>query len=143
VGRAFRPDITTRPKGVSAPEAPSLRSTKAPELRKRAVNALKPLGYFKKERCGDDWYWCRQGATEFFVDVDYGGQSAQFRYCVVRPEIKRPHHLMGFCFERAMGFGLGDWDYITDKNVDDSFVLFPELVQYNFELPDRIRAAIK
>jgi len=42
-----------------------------------------------------------------------------------------------------MGFGLGDWDYITDKNVDDSFVLFPELVQYNFELPDRIRAAIK
>jgi hypothetical protein len=124
-------------------KASSIQSVKAPELRKRAVNALKPLGYYKKERIGNDQYWCRQAAAEFFVDVDYGGRTAQFRYCVVRPEIKSAHPHMHFRFERAMGFGLGDWDYIIEENADDSFTLFSELVQYSFELPDRLRAVAK
>lgn len=49
---------------------------------------------------------------------------------------------MQFRFERALGFGLGDWDYIVEENVDDVFSLFVEVVQYCFDLPDRIEAAV-
>jgi len=42
-----------------------------------------------------------------------------------------------------MGFGFGHWDYIVEENVDAVFSLFAEAVQYSFDLPDRIRAAMK
>lgn len=118
-------------------------SVKAPELRKRVRGALRPLGYYKHEKLGDHIYWCRQSKGEFFVDVDYGGRYAQLRYSVARPEFKGIHPLSQFRFEQAMGFGLGDWDYIVEKNVDDVFWLFAEVVQYSFELPDRMRDAMK
>ena len=121
--------------------ASSIQSVKAPELRKRVRAALQPLGYYRQERLGDDIYWCRQKEVEFFVDVDYGGRNAQLRYSVARPEFKGVHPLSQFRFERAMGFGLGDWDFIVRENVDEVFRLFAELVQYSFDLPDRIRAA--
>ena len=123
--------------------ASSIRSVKAPELRKRVRSALRPLGYYKAEKSGDHIYWCKQKDVEFFVDVDYGGMSAQLRYSVVRPEFKDVHPLSQFRFERAMGFGFGDWDYILEENVDASFSLFAEVVQYSFELPDRIKSLMK
>lgn len=123
--------------------ASSIQSVKAPELRKRVKAALLPLGYYRKERLGDDIYWCRQEEVEFFVDVDYGGRGAQLRYSVARPEFKGVHPLSQFRFERAMGFGLGDWDFIVRENVDEAFALFAELVQYSFDLPDRMRTAVK
>ena len=125
--------------------ASSIRSVKAPELRKRVRFALQPLGYYKLEKFdgGDYSYWCKQGAAEFFVHVDYGGRSAQLRYSVARPEFKDVHPLTQFRFERAMGFGLGDWDYIVEENVDGVLQLFAELVQYSFDLPDRMRTAMK
>ena len=125
--------------------ASSIRSIKAPELRKRVRFALKPLGYYKLENLGGGHYsyWCKQRAAEFFVDVDYGGWSAQLRYSVARPEFKDVHRLAQFRFERAMGFGLGHWDYIVEENVDGVFPRFAEVVQYSFDLPDRMRAAMK
>jgi hypothetical protein len=42
-----------------------------------------------------------------------------------------------------MGFGLGDWDYIIEENLDATFSLFAEVVQYSFELPDRIKSVMK
>ena len=53
-----------------------------------------------------------------------------------------PHRmrLSQICFERAVGFGLGDWDYIVEENVDDVMALFAEVVRYCVTLPDRIRA---
>lgn len=121
--------------------ASSIRSVKAPELRKRARAALRPLGYYKLEKLGSYMYWCKQERCEFFVDIDYGGLSAQLRYSVVRPEFEGVHPLSQFRFERAMGFGLGDWDYIVEENVDDVFSLFAEVVQYSFDLPEKIRGA--
>jgi hypothetical protein len=123
--------------------ASSVRSVKAPELRKRARGALRPLGYYRQEKRGDDIYWCKQRELEFFVDVDYGGRSAQLRYSVARPEFRDVHPCSQFRFERAMGFGLGDWDYIIEENVDAAFSLFAEVVQYSFELPDRIKSVMK
>ncbi|HYL10806.1 MAG TPA: hypothetical protein VEU31_08720 [Candidatus Acidoferrales bacterium] len=118
--------------------ASSVRPVKAPELRKRVRAALNPLGYYKIDELG--YYCCRQGKREFRVHIDYGGRHAQLRYVVSRSEFKGVHPLSQFGFERALGFGHGDWNFIVEENVDDVFSLFPELVTYSFDLPDRIRA---
>jgi hypothetical protein len=118
--------------------ASSIQPIKAAELRKRARAALKPFGYYKIDELG--YYCCRQEDREFRVHIDYGGLTAQFRYVVVRPEFKEIHPLSQFRFERALGFGSGDWDFIVEENVDDVFVLFAEVVAYSYALPDRIRA---
>lgn len=117
--------------------ASSVRSVKAPELRKRVRNALIPLGYFKTDEQG--FYLCRQGHRKFRVGVDFRGRYAQLRYVVARPEFRGVHPMLQFGFERALGFGRGDWDFIVEENVDDVFALFANVVKYSFELPDRIR----
>ena len=120
--------------------ASAVRSVKAPELRKRVRAALKAFGYYESDFLGN--YWCRIGKKKFAVNLDFGGRSAQLRYSVVRPEFKGVHALSQFRFERALGFGLGDWDYIVEENVDGVFSLFVEVVQYCFDLPGRIKAAV-
>lgn len=121
--------------------ASSIRSIKAPELRKRVRAALRPLGHYETDSLGN--YWCRAGKQKYCVNVDFGGRHAQLRYCVSRPEFKGVHPLTQFTFERAMGFGFGHWDYIIEENVDAVFSLFAEVVQYCRDLPDRIRVATK
>lgn len=121
--------------------ASSVRSVKAPELRKRVREALKPFGHYETDVFGN--YWCKKGKRKFSVNVDFGSRYAQLRYCVVRPEFRSVHPLCQFAFERAVGFGFGHWDYIVEENVDAIFSLFGEVVQYSFHLPDRIRAATK
>jgi hypothetical protein len=121
--------------------ASSIRSIKAPELRKRLRATLKPLGYYKTDELG--YYLCRMARREFRVGADFGGRYAQLRYVVVRPEFKRVHPLDQFRFEQVMGLGRGDWDFIIEENVDEVFSLLRELVQYCFELPDRMRLATK
>ena len=76
------------------------------------------------------------------MHVDYGGRHAQLRYVVARPEFKDVHPWTQFRFERVLGFGQGDWDFIVEENVDDIFALFSDLVTYSYALPDRIRAEI-
>ncbi len=120
--------------------ASSIRSVKAPELRKRARAALKPLGYYRTDDLG--YYCCRLENKEFRVGIDYGGRHAQLRYVVVRPEFKDQHPLLQFKYERALGVGDGDWDFIVEENVDEVFSLFTEVVKLSYELPDRLRAEV-
>ena len=120
--------------------ASAVRSVKAPELRKRVRAALTAFGYYESDFLGN--YWCKIGKKKFAVNLDFGGRSAQLRYSVVRPEFKEVHPLLAFRFEPALGFGLGDWDCIVEENVDDVFSLFVDVVQYCFDLPDRIKAAV-
>ncbi|HET7108696.1 MAG TPA: hypothetical protein VFI38_17915 [Candidatus Acidoferrum sp.] len=122
-------------------EAAAVRSVKAAELRKRARMVLKSFGHFETDTLNQ--YWCKLGKRKFMVHLDFGGRTAQLRYSVARLEFKGVHPLSQFRLERAMGFGLGNWDYIVEESVDDVFALFAEVVQYSFELPDRIRAAVR
>ena len=120
--------------------ASSIRSVKAPELRKRVRSALQPFGYYKTDELGS--YWCQMNDRKFCVHVDYGSRHAQLRYVVSRSEFKGVHPLSQFTFERTLGFGYGDWDFIVEENVGDVFSLFAEVVRYSYELADRIRAEI-
>lgn len=121
--------------------ASSIRSIKAPELRKRVRAALEPVGYCGVDELG--WLLCRQANREFRVSVDFGGRSAQLRYVVAYPEFKNIHLFSQFGFERALGLGHGDWDYIVEANVDDVFALFTDVVAYSAELSERIRESVR
>jgi hypothetical protein len=121
--------------------ASSVRSIKAPELRRRVRAALKPLGYSRVDDLGA--YHCHHVSRDFSVYVDFGGRSAQLRYDVSFPEFQKVRHLNRFGFESALGFGFRDWDFIVEENVDDVFALFTEVVAYSAELPERVRRSVQ
>lgn len=118
--------------------AESVKSIKAPELRKRVRAVLNKLGYQKADQLGG--YQCLWEGQEFTVDVDYGGRNAQLRYRVLPAEL-RALNPGQFCFEHALGVGFGDWNFIVEENIDDVFLLFEELIEYAVNLPKRMRAA--
>jgi hypothetical protein len=129
------------PSSVSEEEfrfAESVKSVKAPELRKRVRVALAKVGYQRKDELGD--YCCNWKGQEFNVHVDFGSRVAQLRYWISLPEFHDVYHQQ-FSFERALGMGFGDWNYIVEENVEDVFWLFEDLVRYAIDLPIRIRDA--
>jgi hypothetical protein len=121
--------------------ASSIRPVELPERRRRVRAALKKLGLVKIDKLGV--YRCHHAEKEFSVHVDFGGRHAQLRYAVSFPEFKNRHPLTQFGFERAVGFGWGNWDYIVEENVDVVFDLFTEVVAYSAELPGRIHRAVR
>ena len=124
--------------------ASSIRSAKAPDIR-RAVKAAfaEELSCQEVEKIGggDYIHRCNVDGTEAAVWVDYGGRSAQLRYCVELPEFgETAIPIRGrLCFEKAMSFGNGDWNFITEENLDASAKVLPRLVKYCCALPRRIR----
>jgi hypothetical protein len=121
--------------------ASSIRPITLPERRRRVRAALKGLGLVKVDDLG--YYRCHRAGKDFSVHVDFGGRHAQLRYVVSFPEFKDRHPLTQFGFERALGFGHGDWDFIVEENVDEVFEVFTEVVAYASELPERIRKAVE
>lgn len=127
-----------RPSSVSYGEfnyASTVRSIKAPELRKRVRAALTPLGFYKLDELKR--YCCRQQECEFRVSVDFGGRSSQLRYGVYLPDFERSNREL--CMETALGFGMGNWDYIVEENVDQVFAIFSTAIEYCLALPERLR----
>jgi hypothetical protein len=123
--------------------AESVKSIKAPELRKRVGATLNKFGYQKTDPFGG--HRCVWDGQEFEVNVDFGSRAAQLRYGVTLSEFRNmPHGLGGgqFCFEVALGMGLGWWNYIVEENVDDVFLLFEDLIKYAVTLPRRIKEAV-
>jgi hypothetical protein len=119
--------------------AESVKSIKAPELRKRVRATLNRFGYQQTDQFGG--HRCVWEGQEFEVNVDFGGRNAQLRYSVTLSEFRPFHPLGEFCFEIALGMGFGHWNYIVGENVDDVFLLFEELIKYAVDLPRRMRAA--
>jgi hypothetical protein len=112
---------------------------KAPQLRKQVRDTLRPHGYYRKDHFG---YWCRRNGHQFCVHVSFGGARTdhQLLYGVARPELcAKPI----FSFEGALGFVRGNaWDFIVEDNVADAVKLFADLVNYSYELPERIKAFV-
>jgi hypothetical protein len=120
--------------------ATSIRPVKLPERWKRVRAVLKQFGLVKVDKLG--FYRCHHEGKDVFVYVDFGGRHAQLRYAVSFPEFMGQHPLTQFGFERAGGFGFGNWDFIVEENVDEVFEVFAEVIAYSVELPDRIRNAV-
>jgi hypothetical protein len=120
--------------------AESVKSIKAPELRKRVRATLNKFGYEQTDPYGG--HRCIWDGQEFEVNVDFGARNAQLRYSVTPSEFRALHPRGTFCFEVALGMGFGHWNYIVKENVDDVFLLFEELIKYAVDLPRRMREAI-
>jgi hypothetical protein len=123
--------------------AQSVKSIKTRELHKRLRATLDTFGYQKTDAFGG--HRCVWDGQEFEVNVDFGSSAAQLRYGITLTEFREMPHGLGsgqFCFEMALGMGLGWWDYIVEENVEDVFLLFEELIKYAVSLPRRMRAAV-
>ncbi len=120
--------------------AESVKSIKAPQLRKRVRATLQKFGYQETDDIGG--HRCAWEGQKFTVNVDFGSRHAQMRYSITPSEFQALHPLGRFCFEVALGMGFGHWNYIVEENVDDVFLLFEDLIKYAVDLPRRMRAAI-
>ena len=120
--------------------AASIRSVKAPELRKLVRPVLRSiLGARPSKLGGGDWdYEGTISGSRVMVGIDYGGRSAQLRYEVAVQSIEPSVTFERAGFEVALGAGHGDWDFIVEENVSDSMTLLGELVTYAAELPRRL-----
>lgn len=122
--------------------ATSIRSVKAPELRKGVKVALQSLDLQCVEKLGggDFKYVCRIDGLDVEVGIDYGGLTAQLRYYVVPTELRGRGPFGWLTLERSLGLGLGMWDRITDDNVTASMGALCDCVRYVATLPARVEA---
>jgi hypothetical protein len=141
-----RADIArTRP--VSVPQdlvdyANTIRGAKTPELRKRVSSAMKGLFEPAPVTIGNNSGNCdgMLGGSRVGIGLDFGSRYHQLGYRIEVDSTDPPGRLTRAGFEMALGIGLGNWDFIDDRNVDDSIVLLCEFVRYIAELPQRMPA---
>lgn len=89
---------------------------------------------------GGDWTY--EGALSdglVQLSVDWGSQSAQLRYGVTIFTRSGTLHLMRG-FEGALGAGHGEWDFLTEKNAEDSIALLGDLIEDIADWPARLTA---
>jgi hypothetical protein len=120
--------------------AASIRSVKAPDLRKHVRPVMESLLNARPAKMGGG-EWVYDGTLDgsrVRVGIDYGGRLAQLRYSVGVLSAKPPVAFARAGFETVLGAGFGDWDFIVEENVNDSMLLLSELVRYVAELPRRL-----
>jgi hypothetical protein len=120
--------------------AVSIKSVKAPELRKRVRTAFEDLlGTRPSKVGGGDWdYSGTLNGSQVTIGIDYGFRHAQLRYEVAVTSFDSGLSFKRIGFEVALGAGYGHWNFIVEENVDDSIRLLSEFVQYVAELPKRL-----
>lgn len=122
--------------------AASIRSVKAPELRKLVRPLLRSILNARSSNLGGgDWSY--EGVindSQVMVLVDYGGGSAQLGYEIAVCSAESAVDFKRAGFEVMLGAGHGNWDFIVEENVGDSMILLGEFVNYVAELPKRLPA---
>jgi hypothetical protein len=119
--------------------AGSIRSPKAPELRKRtraALTALYGAGLTSVTNKSGSYDGTLNG-RRVQVGLTFGSQYMQLGYTVA-VEAAQPSVMLRGCLESSLGMGAGHWDFIVDDNVDDAMALLGECVEYVVELPRRL-----
>ncbi len=119
--------------------AASIKSVKAPELRRHVRAAFSSLIGAKPSNAGGNWdYSGNLNGSKVTVYIDYGGQHAQLGYeiAVVSTEPALSFKRVGF--ETALAVGFCDWNFIVEENLEDAMLLLSEFVRYASELPKRL-----
>jgi hypothetical protein len=117
--------------------AEAIQPTTAGDVRKVVKRAFaERFGARCENRGGGGWkYFGRHGGRDFVVAIDYGGLGDQLRYEVEYVDAASGLHPQRLCYEWLLGVGLGNWDFVTADNLEDSIALLCELV----EIPERVR----
>jgi hypothetical protein len=116
--------------------AKSVPGIKADEIRKHVRTKLGSfLGGEPSNLGGGEWEYAGLiSGTRVAVTIDYGGWH-QFRYHCSIESRTSDVVIPNFGYEMALGVGLGDWDFLTTDNIDESMKLLVELVEYAGSLP--------
>lgn len=124
--------------------AASITPTSAAEIRKsmKAVLAER-FGATPHNETGGVWHYRggRSAGREFRLSVDYGGRSDQLRYDISYDDERSGIRARRLTYEGLLGFGLGQWDFVTAGNLNESIALLCELVEEMVGLPDRLLPA--
>jgi hypothetical protein len=137
LGKRPSPEFADTPVEVLA-RAQSIRPTNAREIRKEVKTALgERFGARASNPLGDWKYEGSHRGREFVLNIDYGGWD-QLRYDVEYADVKTGLHARRLTYERLVGAGLGNWDFVTADNLVASVALLCELVEILVELPDHL-----
>jgi hypothetical protein len=133
-----------------------LTTCKATTMRKLVKVALKSrFGLKSGNEGGGEWaYRDPGGQGKLEVQIDYGGTwGQQLRYTVSLhepsmapspppsffPYLSIPGWVRGLNYERILGVGSGDWDFMTEGNADQSIALLTDLIEDTARIARTVR----
>lgn len=112
-------------------------SAKANDLRKVVSGIFADMGLKKTSGGSGLWSYAKHiEGLKFEVDLDFGGMVGGMRYSC-RVEGANKTHFSRLSLEGLLGFGTGEWDYITEESSEDALNLLGEIVSDIFSLPGK------
>lgn len=121
--------------------AQSIHPAKAAQTSKRVKAMLIERFAAKPEKWGGGTrFRCEHDGQEFTMMPDYGGRTAQLRYLVAYVPTDRLLSMATLDYQEVLGIRAGDWDSITEENLDDVVELLARHLAIVAELPQRVAA---
>lgn len=122
-------------------QAESIQPTTASQIRRKVRwSFAERFGCRPENLGGGEWrYHCAHEGRKFEVVIDYGGMQDQLRYGVEYEDSGSGIRAKGLSYERLIGLGFGQWDFVTAANLDGAVELLSSLVEKLVELPERVR----
>lgn len=132
--------------GVGMPEvivraAEAIRPTTSVKIRKAIHEALRArYGAQAENLGGGNWiYQCTDAHQPFSLSIDYGGRDDQLRYSVFYEHADSGIRAVHLSYERMLGMGFGNWDFVTEDNLNESVMTLCDLVSDLVRIPSRIK----
>jgi hypothetical protein len=122
--------------------AASIGPVRAVEMRKRIKSAFGQRFSTQVSNSGGG-VWRYRGNFEnsaVEIEINFGGRD-QLRYKVTISSHSRQVTLKRLRYELLLGAGLGDWNFLTEENLNQSIELLCEFVAYLIKLPERLPAS--
>jgi hypothetical protein len=122
--------------------AQAIRPTSSREIRAAVEKVfLERFGAHPEKLGAGEWRYAGNcGQRRFVASIDYGGRH-QLRYEIDSYDPPTDLQVTRGNYERLVGAGLGQWDYLTADNLHESVELLGELVERVVTLPDGPRGA--
>jgi hypothetical protein len=120
--------------------AEAVQPVKAAQIRKRVKSMLVERFAATPEKwAGETRFRCCHEGQAFTVMPDYGARTAQLRHDVAYVAGERLLDMATLNYQEVLGIRGGDWDSITEENLDDVMDLLGRLLVTIAELPERVR----
>jgi len=123
--------------------AETIVPTSAAEIRKAFKSIMgERFGATPEKASGGVWHYVggTSGGRPFRLWIDYGGQSDQLRYELSVDDERNRFTARRLNLEKLLGFGHGNWDFLTAGNLHESLALLVDLITDVVELPERLTA---
>jgi len=131
--QSLPPDVIRRAEAIAPTTAPEIRKVVKPAMADR-------FGAKPEKASGGEWHYV--GGTSdgrpFGLWIDYGGRSDQLRYELTYDDARTGISARRLNYEKLLGFGQGNWDFVTAANLQESIALLCDLIDELVALPERL-----